>query len=96
MCIAPSEIISEDHEKMASFNSLVMGLLMVNPVSELLNFFIDIVSLHFRVINNGIILTLGVKIETFGGAVMLIESVSKDLITLSLMVEEWSPNPLHL
>lgn len=93
MGIAPPEIISENHEKMASV--FVVSSLVINPVTKFLNLLIDIVSLHFGIVDNGIILTLSVKIETSRSTVMLIESVCKDLSTLSFMIEEWPPDPLH-
>lgn len=95
MGIAPPEIITENHEKMASLISFVMSSLMVNPVTKSLNLLIDIVPLHVRIINNGIILTLSVEIETLGSTVMLIKSVGKDLSTFSFMIKEWSPYPFH-
>ena len=91
MGVAPSEIITENHEKMAGLSSLVVSYLMVNPVTKSLNLLIDIVPLQVRIVNNGIILTLSVEIETLGSTVILIKSVGKDLSTFSFMIKEWSP-----
>lgn len=93
--IAPSKIIPENHEKMTRLSSLVVSLLMINPVTKFLNLLIDIVPLQIRIVNNGIILTLCVKIKTSRSTVMLIKSVGKDLSTFSFMIEEWSPYPFH-
>ena len=93
MGIAPPEIISENHEKMAGV--FVVSSLVINPVTKFLNLLIDIVSLHFGIVDNGIILTLSIEIEASRSTVMLIKSVSKDLSAFSFMIEERPPNPLH-
>jgi len=93
MGIAPSEIISKNHEKMTCI--FVVSPLVINPVTKFLNLLIDIVPLHIRIVNNGIILALSIEIEASRSTVMLIKSVSKDLSALSFVIEERPPYPLH-
>ena len=96
MGISVSKVVSEDHEEVASLISLVVLLLMVNPVFQLTQFCVKVVGLHGGVVDNGVYIVVHrVEIETLRGAIVLVESMGKDLCAFSLMLEEGSPYPFH-
>lgn len=96
MGITESKVVSEDHEEVASLISLVVLLLMVNPVFQLSKFCFKIIGLHSGVVDNGVyIIVQRVEIEALRRAIVLVESMGKDLSAFSLMLEEGSPYPFH-
>ena len=96
MSIRISKVVSEDHEQVTSLISLVVQLLMVNPIFQLHQFCVKVIGLHGGVIDNGVYVVVHrVEIEALRGAIVLVESMGKDLCTFSLMVEEGPPNPFH-
>lgn len=97
MRISVSKVVSEDHEQVTSLISLVVQLLMVNTIFQLQQFSVKVIGLHGRVVDNRVyIIVHRVEIKTLRGAIVLVESMGKDLCTFSLVLEEGSPDPFHL
>ena len=96
MGISISKVVSEDHEEVASLISLIVLLLMVDPVFQLSKFCFEIIGLHGGVVDNGVYIVVHrVEIEALRRAIVLVEGMGKDLSAFSFMLEEGSPYPFH-
>jgi hypothetical protein len=95
MSIAPSEIVAKELEDMSCFVSLVMYTHVIDPITQVLHLLINIVNAEIGVINYRIITTFCVEIETWRSTVMLVESVCKNLIAVSVVIKKRSPKIFH-
>ena len=92
--IGESEVIAH-HNKEVTLLCVVKSL-VIQPVTECGHTLINIVSSKCRVIYDGLIVAQSIEIEALWRTVVHVESMREYLSPLPTVLEEGSPDPLHL